>query len=495
MTKLTEEMVVARSKQSDLSNIKRLNCWGAELTDISILKRMANIEVLAFSINKIRSLSEFQHCRRLKELYVRKNRISDLSELRFLRRLPALKVLWLDENPCAEAGNYRMTVLRALPQLEKLDNVVVQAEEVEEATRKGTPIIDSDADDDYEPELENCNQYWSRSEENNSDKNVERDDYRNTDQDSDRNQEAYESSTPVTGQGFTRPSALRRSPPTTNGRNVRDYDRHHEETSAPTSTHAYGRPSALPRSPPTTNGAPTQQTSPIRQRCYSPDNYEDARYEQPTPRAQYFERSASLGDDLSAHHQQPQPVSSRSQEDPAPQTDSLGTNDTVAYRRMLQHSQSANSIKEYSPMNGEHANQTRYQQHNNNRHSVDMTSPQSQHGECYYERGDRYASQNLAHENNQQYYPPNNNNNSRQAPPTQQEQWERDSIVSASKERDGQIASAVMADHKGFTRRPMTRNSNLLSAVLCLVKELDYTSLEVAEMAVRCRMDELANRP
>ncbi|XP_077284853.1 uncharacterized protein LOC143910311 isoform X3 [Arctopsyche grandis] len=437
MTKLTEEMVVARSKQSDLSNIKRLNCWGAELTDISILKRMANIEVLAFSINKIRSLSEFQHCRRLKELYVRKNRISDLSELRFLRRLPALKVLWLDENPCAEAGNYRMTVLRALPQLEKLDNVVVQAEEVEEATRKGTPIIDSDADDDYEPELENCNQYWSRSEENNSDKNVERDDYRNTDQDSDRNQEAYESSTPVTGQGFTRPSALRRSPPTTNGRN--DYDRHHEETSAPTSTHAYGRPSALPRSPPTTNGAPTQQTSPIRQRCYSPDNYEDARYEQPTPRAQYFE--------------------------------------------------------EYSPMNGEHANQTRYQQHNNNRHSVDMTSPQSQHGECYYERGDRYASQNLAHENNQQYYPPNNNNNSRQAPPTQQEQWERDSIVSASKERDGQIASAVMADHKGFTRRPMTRNSNLLSAVLCLVKELDYTSLEVAEMAVRCRMDELANRP
>lgn len=29
------------------------------------------------------------------------------------------------------------------------------------------------------------------------------------------------------------------------------------------------------------------------------------------------------------------------------------------------------------------------------------------------------------------------------------------------------------------------QNSNLLSAVLCLVKELDYPSLEVAEMAVR----------
>lgn len=67
----------------------------------------------------------------------------------------------------------------------------------------------------------------------------------------------------------------------------------------------------------------------------------------------------------------------------------------------------------------------------------------------------RYASQNLAHENTPQYY--QSNSNIRQPPAPQQEQWERDSIVSASKEREGQIPSAVMADHKGFTRRPMTR--------------------------------------
>lgn len=42
-----------------------------------------------------------------------------------------------------------------------------------------------------------------------------------------------------------------------------------------------------------------------------------------------------------------------------------------------------------------------------------------------------------------------------------------------------------------YPRRPITRSSNLLSAVLCLVKELDYPSLEVVEMAVKCRMDEL----
>ncbi|KAG8227550.1 hypothetical protein J437_LFUL000650 [Ladona fulva] len=37
--------------------------------------------------------------------------------------------------------------------------------------------------------------------------------------------------------------------------------------------------------------------------------------------------------------------------------------------------------------------------------------------------------------------------------------------------------------------RPKTR-SNVLSAILCLLKELDYPSLEVVEMAVRSRMDE-----
>lgn len=37
----------------------------------------------------------------------------------------------------------------------------------------------------------------------------------------------------------------------------------------------------------------------------------------------------------------------------------------------------------------------------------------------------------------------------------------------------------------------LMQNSNILSATLCLVKELDYPSLEVVEMAVRCRMDEL----
>ena len=63
-------------------------------------------------------------CRQLSELYLRKNRIPSLAELIHLKGLPRLRVLWLAENPCCGTCPhlYRMTVLRTLPQLQKLDN-------------------------------------------------------------------------------------------------------------------------------------------------------------------------------------------------------------------------------------------------------------------------------------------------------------------------------------------------------------------------------------
>ncbi|KAJ4439847.1 hypothetical protein ANN_07975 [Periplaneta americana] len=49
MARLTEEMVIARTRASDLSNIRKLNCWGSELSDVSLLRRMHNVEVLSLS--------------------------------------------------------------------------------------------------------------------------------------------------------------------------------------------------------------------------------------------------------------------------------------------------------------------------------------------------------------------------------------------------------------------------------------------------------------
>ena len=43
---LTEELVLKRSKARSLEAVRNLNCWGCGLSDMSILARMPNLEVL-----------------------------------------------------------------------------------------------------------------------------------------------------------------------------------------------------------------------------------------------------------------------------------------------------------------------------------------------------------------------------------------------------------------------------------------------------------------
>ncbi|XP_071526645.1 uncharacterized protein [Panulirus ornatus] len=145
MVKLTEDMVVARSKGSDLHNVRKLNCWGSELSDVSVVRKLQNVEVLSLSVNRISTLADFQYCPNLQELYIRKNNITDINEVLYLRQLPKLKSLWLADNPCAEFEQYRLTVLRALPHLQKLDNVTVDSEEVQKAMVCGVPLPSTDA--------------------------------------------------------------------------------------------------------------------------------------------------------------------------------------------------------------------------------------------------------------------------------------------------------------------------------------------------------------
>ena len=97
---------------------------------------------MCFSVNSISTLADIQHCQNLQELYIRKNCIPDISEICYLRDLPRLKNLWLEENPCAEGDSelYRQTVIRNIPQLQKLDNVAVTSEEMAEAMRRGLDL-------------------------------------------------------------------------------------------------------------------------------------------------------------------------------------------------------------------------------------------------------------------------------------------------------------------------------------------------------------------
>lgn len=156
MVKLTEDMIVARTRVSDLAGVKKLNCWGADIDDVSVLKRCQNVEMLSLSLNSIDSLSDFQHCKKLQELFLRKNHIHSLRELLWLKDLAKLKNLWLAENPCSEGnGNrYRQTVIHNLPQLEKLDNVTISSQERAEALRYGEGVGEVDPDDG--DTLSNC---------------------------------------------------------------------------------------------------------------------------------------------------------------------------------------------------------------------------------------------------------------------------------------------------------------------------------------------------
>nr|XP_014427815.1 protein C21orf2 isoform X2 [Pelodiscus sinensis]XP_025039289.1 protein C21orf2 isoform X1 [Pelodiscus sinensis] len=109
---------------------------------ISICRELPNIEVITFSVNGISSLAPISHCQHLTELYLRKNSIPSLDELFHLKGLPRLRVLWLAENPCCglDPHRYRMTVLRNLPSLQKLDNQAVTEEELSQALVDGEEI-------------------------------------------------------------------------------------------------------------------------------------------------------------------------------------------------------------------------------------------------------------------------------------------------------------------------------------------------------------------
>ncbi|XP_070182433.1 cilia- and flagella-associated protein 410-like [Littorina saxatilis] len=143
--RLTEALVLARTRASDLESVRKLNCWASQIQDASIVRKMPNLEVCSLSVNNLSSLEDFSHCTNLQELYIRKNRVGSLTDVVYLKELEKLRVLWLANNPCSQGDNYRMTVLRTLPNLQKLDNVVVTEEEINKALEDGDDLTSDDA--------------------------------------------------------------------------------------------------------------------------------------------------------------------------------------------------------------------------------------------------------------------------------------------------------------------------------------------------------------
>ncbi|XP_030750237.1 protein tilB homolog [Sitophilus oryzae] len=148
-----------------MSNVSLANCvfgglWtpniNCKLWSGSTLNFPSSFPPLYFkkheTINKIDSLADFQFCKRLEELYIRQNDIRNLNEVVYLQNLPNLKNLWLGENPCSNIEGYRLAVIKALPQLQKLDNVAVTQEEIRESQKYGRSLChpdDVESDEEY----------------------------------------------------------------------------------------------------------------------------------------------------------------------------------------------------------------------------------------------------------------------------------------------------------------------------------------------------------
>ena len=78
---LTEELVLKRSKARSLEAVRNLNCWGCGLSDVSILARMPNLEVL--NIRWVWHYTYYTHTIFLRSLqYLSCNNLASLKDLR-----------------------------------------------------------------------------------------------------------------------------------------------------------------------------------------------------------------------------------------------------------------------------------------------------------------------------------------------------------------------------------------------------------------------------
>ncbi|CAG9800396.1 unnamed protein product [Chironomus riparius] len=431
MTKLTEEMIIARSKQSDLSQIKKLNCWGSELSDVSIIRRLKGVEVLALSVNKISNLADFEECPNLQELYLRKNNIQDINDLVYLQNLAKLKYLWLEENPCVDASgaNYRRIVLRALPNLKKLDNVEVTPEEVRDAMR--SPMTEQPAQSQQQIREEPIEEDYESN-------------YRQQAANS-----GFRGHSPIREVRESQPlppQSMQQSP---------------EGTESECASDPIDRPPSI--------SSPIQRT-PLNHRHN--DNYSPSENNHtPSPRyqnqrmQQSYERSPDDSPQISGNYRDPRGHMSTSMSTHSMKDYYQGQQPPAHYRHSQSDLTGGNGDWEENNQNGNHRE---YPQEKTRRGMI--TNGGSQ---------DRYPD-----ERRENFYQYRNGNMSR-------EDFGED--LRRGRSENTVISNAVLSHLAGLHRRPVNRSSNLLSAVLCLVKELDYPSLEVVEHAVRCRLDELAD--
>ncbi|KAK0175568.1 hypothetical protein PV327_009308 [Microctonus hyperodae] len=359
MVRLTEEMVVARSRISDLTAVKKLNCWGSELTDISILRELKKVEVLSL--------------------------------------------------------RYRLSVIRALPHLEKLDDKFVTTDEINTAMSRGKILVHPLEMDASPPQSD--------------------------------------PTSPEEVAEFINEAEPERNRRYSSSSDQRSYD----ETQ-----HAHDEYHDTDRRNANYNGTPPHQ--------YSQGNHYV--YENGQLKSQVKDEGGK--------------IESRSN------GENLPTNTLELRKDYDDRPAVARQNGDYEDRRGVYGEYERSEQNNSQRLQQQNVPPSPRSNYSAVE----YADERRSSDRNSYDYEDRRQLDYDESSQHQQ----RRSSVHRSVEREdpsavhppGWVRHAEKEKCRfHYHRRPVTRNSNILSAVLCLVKELDYPSLEVVEMAVRNRMDEL----
>ena len=92
----------------------------------SIMDNISNLQWIDVSHNYLTSLDySFKEFPRLKTLYIHCNFIAELTEIEKLKHLAELKTINIHGNPFAAVPNFRILAISILPDLKKMDSVLI----------------------------------------------------------------------------------------------------------------------------------------------------------------------------------------------------------------------------------------------------------------------------------------------------------------------------------------------------------------------------------
>ena len=121
---LTEELILSKNPCfNDIFSIRTLKINSQNISDISIISKIKELQYLSLSSNNISSLNPLSKCENLRELNLCNNKIFSFEELYFLKNLKKLTTLYLNGNPICDDNNYFNEVRKILPNLNYLDNI------------------------------------------------------------------------------------------------------------------------------------------------------------------------------------------------------------------------------------------------------------------------------------------------------------------------------------------------------------------------------------